>query len=154
MQFSFPLTDTIFITIMLATYFIQGDQNMAKLWLVVLDRKHVKVRHLSRVKQISFVAISFKNVGQTLNKAILCHITCSSSHHHVQYLRERGGRETHFKGETCSEIYLREGPHSLIDANTFPGRHTTCSGCQSHLTRGIDAYYTFTDITENTVFYS
>lgn len=83
-----------------------------------------------------------------LNKAILRRITYSSSHHHIQHLHERGrregGRETDFKAVTCSEIYLREGPHSLIDANTFPERHTTCSCCQSYLTLcGIDACYTF-----------
>lgn len=50
----------------------------------------------------------------------------------------------------CSEIYLREGPHSLIDANAFPGRHATCSGCRSCLTLcNIEAYYTFNEIMEN-----
>lgn len=59
--------------------------------------------------------------------------------------RMRGeGRGADFKAETRSESYLREGPHSLIDANTFPGRHATCSGCQISLSsRGIEAFDTF-----------
>lgn len=149
MQFSFPLCYIVTIVHyrnIQSLVSSKANRNMTKLLYGKLHysvnvSKYNSLAGWHKLVFLSFLNLcSFKNGGQTLNKAILCCITYSSSC--TVSVWERRGEI--LKQWHVPEIYLREGPHSLIDANTFPRRHTTCSGCQSYLTlSNIEAYYTF-----------
>lgn len=99
--------------------------------------KHVRVQKLSRARQIS-VLIILKVISKWRSDrkgyTVLHNILIISSSYTVSAWERRGTEREggrFWSRDMCSEIYLREDPHSPIDANTFPGRHKSCSGCRS-----------------------
>lgn len=100
-----------------------------------------KVQKLSAVRQVSFLVILkslviWKWRSDLEGYTVLHNMFLISSSYTLSACERRSGGGVGWgvgggaDFKACSEIYLKEGPHSLIDANTFPGRHTTCSGCQ------------------------
>ena len=99
--------------------------------------KHVRVQKLGRARQIS-VLIILKVISKWRSGhegyTVLHNIFIISSSYTVSAWERRGNEREggrFWSRDMCSEIYLREDPHSPIDANTFPGRHKSCSGCRS-----------------------